>query len=118
MMPDVVADRSAGVDYAVCGDCLGTTVDIDSDGSLSGVLGAVIPCCCLLGDGFGQSPLCGCHVHEAPAAVHWEINGGFTGWLAVPLDLRDDDETPMLRPCPVHAPLSPATLAAAVAVSR
>ncbi len=92
----------------VCGDCLGTAVDIDTDGSLSGVLGAVIPCVCLVGDDFGQSPLCGCHAPE------WPYNDGFTGWLSIPLAERGDDEAPGLRSCSVHAPLPPVTLAPAV----
>jgi hypothetical protein len=105
MMPELVAERVAVVDAVVCLDCRGTLRDIDTDGSMSGVVGAVVPCMCVVGSelGSGGGESCGCHVED------WDENDGFTGWTRVPVSVLDDDG-PILRPCLLHG--TPDTAAA------
>ncbi|MFF4649363.1 hypothetical protein [Streptomyces sp. NPDC001380] len=82
-------------DVDLCEDCAGTLRYPDRDGSVCGTAGAMVPCGCtdaLL----GVRGLCPCHLPV------WPENGGFTGWVRIPLEDFDDD-SPFLRPCPVHA---------------
>lgn len=84
-----------------CPSCIGTLVDLDEDGSLTGFVGALVPCHCT-NSSQGQSPLCACHVEDYP------LDGGFTGWIADP---SFDDDKPFFRPCPVHTPARTKTVA-------
>ncbi|MEY9876933.1 hypothetical protein ABH931_006446 [Streptacidiphilus sp. MAP12-33] len=81
-----------------CGDCSGTGVYQDADGSVSGSVGALVPCGCS-DEEFGASALCPCHMEW------WPTNGGFTGWTLTPRSELSDDST-FLRPCPTHGHLA------------
>ncbi|MFI0737898.1 hypothetical protein ACH4PU_07295 [Streptomyces sp. NPDC021100] len=69
-------------------------MDLDVDGSLTGFVGALVPCYCTTFSE-GQRPLCACHIEGYP------LDGGFTGWV---VDLPLNDDTPFFRPCSVHSP--------------
>lgn len=72
----------------VCADCAGGLWTEDSDGSLSGVVGTVVPCECVLGDDtLAGTPGCGC--------VSGWVKTAREEWAA-------DPECPALRLCVVH----------------
>ncbi|ARX82997.1 hypothetical protein SMD44_02411 [Streptomyces alboflavus] len=79
-----------------CGDCAGKLQVVDTDGTLGGITGAIIPCVCTdLGNGYK----CGCWVYG------WPMNDGFTGWVPIPpaeWDWDNIDEQLTFRPCPDH----------------
>ena len=77
-----------------CSACGGTLIGSDKDGSITGTLGAVIPCECLDAD-LGTSTVCPCFIAD------WPLNDGFTGWTLCPL-AELSDTAPFLRPCPTH----------------
>ncbi|MEV3993366.1 hypothetical protein AB0J57_31145 [Streptomyces sp. NPDC049837] len=70
------------------------TVD---DGSVTGVVDAVIPCGCT-DHLYGHDGGCGCRI------VEWPFNGGHTGW--VPLSREEirhlPEDAPVYRACPEH----------------
>lgn len=83
-----------GEPLSPCGDCAGSLVDVDSDGSMTGFTGSLIPCYCANAGQDGGSG-CGCFV------LGWPMDGGFTGWVADP---DSTDGSPVYRPCWVHTP--------------
>ncbi|MER6315188.1 hypothetical protein ABT237_15625 [Streptomyces sp. NPDC001581] len=77
-----------------CDDCAGSLVVVDSDGSMTGFRGSLIPCHCTNSDQ-GENTDCACFL------AGWPLDGGFTGWIA---DLDGTDDSPSYRPCWVHTP--------------
>ncbi|XKK63606.1 hypothetical protein HFP71_14920 [Streptomyces sp. ARC32] len=77
-----------------CPSCDGTLVDLDGDGSLTGFVGALVPCYCT-NSSQGRSPACACHIEGFP------LDGGFTGWV---VDEPFADDKPFFRPCSAHSP--------------
>lgn len=72
-----------------CGECSGELLVADVDGSVTGSVGSVVPCLCVLLDEeeSERRPGCGC----------------FFGWVkTTPEEWRKDPECPSLRPCGVH----------------
>ncbi|WP_158690389.1 hypothetical protein [Streptomyces sp. PsTaAH-124] len=88
------AEPAVSITSNGCPSCAGTLVELDEDGSLTGFVGALVPCYCT-NSSQGQSPLCACHIEGYP------LDGGFTGWV---VDLPFDDDKPFFRPCSVHSP--------------
>ncbi|MFC7901572.1 hypothetical protein ACFUV1_15650 [Streptomyces griseoincarnatus] len=78
-----------------CPSCAGTLVTLDEDGSLTGFVGALVPCYCT-NSSQGQSLSCVCHIEDYP------LDGGFTGWV---VDAPFADDKPFFRPCSVHTPV-------------
>ncbi|MFJ9945894.1 hypothetical protein [Streptomyces erythrochromogenes] len=83
-----------GEPLADCEDCAGSLMVVDSDGSMTGFRGSLVPCCCSNSDQ-GDSRGCACFL------AGWPLDGGFTGWVA---DLDGTDSSPVYRPCWVHTP--------------
>jgi hypothetical protein len=88
-LPKFVTDAPA------CAACGGSEIAADSDGSVTGIAGAVIP-------------MCACHIEG------WPLNGGFTGWSPNPLADREET-TPYYRSCPAHNALAQLVTFGAVA---
>jgi hypothetical protein len=80
----------------VCGECCGSLTTID-DGSVTGVVGAVIPCGCA-DYLYGYDGGCACRIAE------WPFNDGHTGW--VPLSREETrslpEDAPLYRACREH----------------
>lgn len=89
----------------VCPACSGTLRVVDSDGTLSGTIGVLVPCDCV-GHLYGQYGACPCHVDV------WNENDGNTGWEPIPLEEFTDDG-PYFRPCTEHTPNMDSVLAVA-----
>ncbi|MFE3626356.1 hypothetical protein [Streptomyces goshikiensis] len=83
-----------GEPLSPCGDCAGSLVDVDSDGSMTGFCGSLIPCYCA-NAGQDDGGDCGCFV------AGWPMDDGFTGWITA---TGGRDGTPVYRPCSLHAP--------------
>ncbi|MFF4848431.1 hypothetical protein [Streptomyces sp. NPDC001194] len=94
-----------GEPLSPCGDCAGSLVDVDSDGSMTGFTGSLIPCYCAHAGQDGGSG-CGCFVEG------WPMDDGFTGWVEEPEYVEG---SPVYRPCLVHTPSRANTTALAVA---
>jgi hypothetical protein len=100
-LPKFVTDAPA------CAACGGSEIAADSDGSVTGIAGAVIPCECT-DYLYGESTMCACHIEG------WPLNGGFTGWSPNPLADREET-TPYYRSCPAHNALAQLVTFGAVA---
>ncbi|MDX2649095.1 hypothetical protein PV341_37160 [Streptomyces sp. PA03-1a] len=96
-MPATLAVRPR-LDVAVCGSCQGTGEEVDTDGSLTGLPGVVLPC----GE-CGGTP----NLHDRPGehcpcwVPTWDHNDGHTGWVPIPLNYIEDDG-PLFTACMRH----------------
>ncbi|MFE0700244.1 hypothetical protein [Streptomyces sp. NPDC058872] len=93
MLSTALSTQFALVGSDVCSECQGSLLASD-DGSMTGLVGEVIPCGCAVLDG----PLCACEM------IGWPLNDGFTGWIELTrTELRSaPEDAPVYRPCPEH----------------
>lgn len=96
-MPAPTTSTLTVLDSDLCNTCAGIGEEIDRDGALTGLAGALLPC--------GE---CGTHaMHDRPGehcvcwSPLWRHNDGHTGWVPVPLDYVDDG-LPMFSACLLH----------------
>lgn len=96
MLATLTATHVAQVSEDLCETCDGTLVGIDTDGSMTGVVGIPHPCSCTVGV-LGKSSVCACYLDG------WPLNGGFTGWIPPVVGDLEDAGT-YYEQCPKHMP--------------
>lgn len=109
-MPAPIASTLVTLTKRVCLTCAGIGEEIDTDGSFTGLPGALIPCGdCVPGSFHGpDDERCACWLST------WRHNGGYTGWAPIPVG-HFEDGSPMYTACLVHNTAVRAALGLALA---